>query len=184
MANRGDSGYSVPANGARSPSWAKPPEPLVLMSAPAPKQVSFGRDLANGLLLGDFAREKRLGGALVQVVCSFTPGLGTICAVRDCAADARYGDSLGFCLNLLAIIPVFGGVSKTMDVLRGLWHARHVMRKRKRHPAQQQQQFYVPVSAVPTQRLLPPARPAQSAQPVQPMQSDQPWRLPPPPPRR
>lgn len=191
MAHRGNSSYSVPAKGARSSSWANPPEPLVLMRAPAPKQVSFGRDLANGLLLGDFAREKRMGGALVQIVCSFTPGVGTLCALRDCVADARYRDGLGFFLNLLALIPVFGGVSKTLDVLRGLWHARHVMRSRKRHPARQAQPYYVPVSAVPTQRLppparpssLPPARPAQTARPAQ-LQSDPSWRIPPPPPRR
>lgn len=155
MANREKSAYSVAGYGSsRGPAWRGGPEPMVPMSMPAPRRVSFVRDLYNGAVLGDFAREKRLGGALMQIVCGFTPGIGTICAARDCVADARYRDWLGVFLNLLGLVPVFGGVSKTTEVIIGLWHARHVMRKRNQH--QPPQQYYLPVSAVPTRPLPPP----------------------------
>ena len=170
LAHRGAPTHIVPVLSSANTAWASAPEPLVPVRAPAPKPASFWADLGNGLVLGDFAREKRLGGATVQVICSFTPGVGTLCALRDATADARYRDGLGVCLNLLALVPIFGGFPKTLHVILELWHARHVMRMRKRHALAKQQVSYVPVSAVPTQRLLPPGR--------------QPGQLPPPAPRR
>jgi len=139
MANRGDSARQIPAYTSSGPH--------ALVPVPR-RRVSFWRDVYHGAVLGDFAREKRLGGALTQVVLSFTPGVGTICAGRDCIADLRYRDGLGFFLNLLALVPVLGGVSKTLHVIIGLWHARHVLRSRKRHQPQPQ---YLPAYAVPSQ---------------------------------
>jgi len=136
MANRGYSAQQIASSG-----------PHALVPVPR-RRVSFWRDVYNGAVLGDFAREKRLGGALTQIVLSFTPGVGTICAGRDCVADLRYRDGLGFCLNFVALIPVFGGFSKTLDVIIGLWHARHVLRKR-----HQPQAYYLPTSVVSTQPL-------------------------------
>jgi hypothetical protein len=144
MANHSYSARQAPAYSAAEQQY--------LMPVPR-RRVSFWRDVYHGAVLGDFAREKRLGGALTQIVLSFTPGVGSICAVRDCVADVRYRDGLGFFLNLLALIPVFGGISKTLDVLLGLWHAHHVLRSRKR---QQPRQYYLPAYAVPTQPLPPP----------------------------
>ena len=143
MANRG---YSASAQ--QIPVYASS-GPHALVHVPR-RRVSFWRDVYHGAVLGDFAREKRLGGALTQIVLSFTPGVGTICAARDCVADLRYRDGLGFCLNLFALVPVFGGLSKTLDVIISLWHARHVLRMRKRHQPQLQ---YVPTYTVPTQPL-------------------------------
>jgi len=81
MANRGDSARQIPAYTSSGPH--------ALVPVPR-RRVSFWRDVYHGAVLGDFAREKRLGGALTQVVLSFTPGVGTICAGRDCIADLRY----------------------------------------------------------------------------------------------
>jgi hypothetical protein len=145
MANRSYSAQQIPAYASSGPH--------ALVPVPR-RRVSFWRDVYHGAVLGDFVREKRLGGALTQIVLSFTPGVGTICAGRDCIADLRYRDGLGFFLNLLALIPVLGGVSKTLHVIIGLWHARHVLRMRKRHQPQVQ---YVPAYTVPTQPQRQPA---------------------------
>jgi hypothetical protein len=153
MANR-----SYSASAQQIPAYASS-GPHALVPVPR-RRVSFWRDVYNGAVLGDFAREKRLGGALAQIVLSFTPGVGTICATRDCVADLRYRDGLGFFLNLLALVPVFGGFSKTLDVIIGLWHARHVLRKR-----HQPQAYYLPTSAVPTQPMPQPLPQRQSYPP-------------------
>jgi hypothetical protein len=173
MANRSYSAQQMSAYAYSQPHYV----------VPAPRRVGFWRDVYNGAVLGDFAREKRLGGALTQIIFGFTPGVGTICAARDCIADLRYRDALGFILNLLALIPVFGGVSKTLDVILGLWHAHHVLRARgKQQRPQQSQQLkqqkareqpavqYLPAPRVPTQPLpaLPPLpRPSHSLPPRQ-----------------
>jgi hypothetical protein len=163
MAN---SSYPVRAASPRTPSYPPGyhPEPQYLVTVPR-RRVSFWRDLYNGAVLGDFAREKRLGGALVQILFGFTPGVGTVCAARDCVADMRYRDLLGFCLNLLALVPVVGGLSKTLDVLRGMWHAHHVLRTRKHQ--QPYQRYYVPLSTVPTQPLPHQPLPQRSQRPLQ-----------------
>lgn len=140
------------------PTGYRAPEPRYLASVP-PRRVSFWRDLYNGAVLGDFAREKRLPGALTQIVLGFIPGVGTVCAARDCVADLRYRDLLGFCLNLLALVPVFGGFSKTVEVLINLWHAHHVLRSRTRDGRRQQpQQQATPLPTVPTQPLPQPGQ--------------------------
>ncbi len=143
-------------------------EPRYLVTVPR-RRVSFWRDVYHGALLGDFAREKRLGGALTQIALSFTPGVGTICATRDCVADLRYRDGLGFFLNLLALIPVLGGISKTLHVIIGLWHAHHVLRSR-----QQPQRYYLPAYAAPAQPL--PHQPLPAPSRVQPRPSPKPRR--------
>lgn len=160
MANSSYPMRSTSAQPSAYPPGYGAPEPQYLVSVP-PRRVSFWRDIYNGAVLGDFAREKRLGGALTQILLAFTPGVGTICAARDCIADLRYRDFLGFCLNLLALVPVFGGVSKTVSVIVELWHAHHVLRSRKRHQPRQQ---WMPASAVPTQPLPHSSSPRQPRQ--------------------
>ena len=122
-------------------------------------RVGFWRDVYNGAVLGDFVRAKRLPGAITQIALSFTPLVGTICAARDCIADVRYRDPIGFVLNLLALIPVFGGIPKTIEVVHSLWHVSHVLRTSRQTPRP------VAYAALPT----PAARPAQMGSRVKPM---------------
>src|SRR5690348_11685594 len=91
MAHRGYSTYPVRTYGSSGSWWPSGSEMMV----PTPRRVSFWRDLYNGAVLGDFARQKRFGGALMQIILGFTPGIGTLCAARDCVADLRYRDGLG-----------------------------------------------------------------------------------------
>lgn len=83
------------------------------------------RDIVRGALLGDWAGELGLPGAATQVALNFVPVVGTVCALRDAAANWRTRDRTGIALNLLAIIPVIGAVAKTAEV----W--RHVQRLRR-----------------------------------------------------
>jgi hypothetical protein len=73
-----------------------------------------------------------MAGAVTQISLSFLPLVGTICALRDCLADIHYRDLIGFCLNLLALTPIVGGIPKTLDVTRSVWHMGHIIR-RSRH---------------------------------------------------
>jgi hypothetical protein len=75
------------------------------------------RDIYRGAVRGGFARDLGLAGALTQVALGYCPGLGTFCASRDLLADLRHRDRLGALLNGLALIPIFGGFSKTVAVL-------------------------------------------------------------------
>ncbi|HEX6123212.1 MAG TPA: hypothetical protein VFY89_08625, partial [Ktedonobacterales bacterium] len=70
-----------------------------------------------GAVRGDFARDLGLAGALTQVALGYCPGLGTCCATRDLLASLRHRDGLGALLNGLALVPLFGGFSKTVAVL-------------------------------------------------------------------
>ncbi|MFI5274820.1 MAG: hypothetical protein ACHQ4H_17455 [Ktedonobacterales bacterium] len=84
-------------------------------------------DVWNGAMKGDFARTLGLAGAATQIFIGFMPFFGTLAALRDIVADLKYHDRLGCVLNTVALVPVFGGVSKTMDVLRAVNHAGHVV---------------------------------------------------------
>ena len=101
-------------------------------SAARYRRVGFWRDLYNGVVLGDYAYEMGLVGALAQIILGFLPGIGTICALRDCFADWSYRDRLGFLLNVLALIPFLGGFPKTAAVLRAVFHVGHVMHANRR----------------------------------------------------
>lgn len=79
------------------------------------------RDIWRGTVLGDFAREKGVLGIAAQIICGFLPGIGDLCAVRDFIADWRAHDLLGAVLNVLGLVPVFGGFPKAIDAL----HAAH-----------------------------------------------------------
>lgn len=93
-----------------------------------PERRSFLGDVAAGALFGDFAQDLRLPGAMTQIVLSFIPLVGTICALRDLVADMRHRDRIGIVLNFFALAPVVGGVSKTLEVLRALAHVGHAYR--------------------------------------------------------
>lgn len=85
------------------------------------------RDVWNGAVRGDFARTLGVAGGVTQIIIGFLPLFGTLAAMRDIVADLKYHDRLGCAFNTLALIPFFGGVSKTMDVIRIVHHAGHVV---------------------------------------------------------
>lgn len=89
------------------------------------KQPSILADVVRGAMQGDFAPELGLPGAATQVALTFVPVVGTLCSLRDAAADKRRGDYPGVALNLLSIVPVVGGVVKTIELGR---HARRLRR--------------------------------------------------------
>jgi hypothetical protein len=74
-------------------------------------------DVWRGAVLGDFAPRLGLAGAATQAALGYVPLVGEVCAVRDGIADWRQHDRLGVALNVLALVPVFGGFAKTLDVL-------------------------------------------------------------------
>ncbi len=86
---------------------------------------SILRDVARGAFLGDFADELGLPGAATQVGLSFVPVLGALCDLRDAAASRRRGDTPGIALNLLALLPLVGGIAKGVGVWR---HAKRLQR--------------------------------------------------------
>ena len=88
-------------------------------------QPSVLADIARGAFQGDFATELGLPGAATQVALSFIPMVGTLCALRDAAADQQRNDTPGVLLNLLAAVPFIGGAAKTAELLR---HARRLRR--------------------------------------------------------
>jgi hypothetical protein len=103
----------------------------------AANSPSILSDIVQGALLGDYATELGLPGAATQVALSFVPVVGTICALRDAQADRIRRDSPGMVLNLLAALPMIGGVAKTAEVIR---HAQRLKRglavtQRRRRPA-------------------------------------------------
>lgn len=133
---------SQPAPDQSDPRDLGAAQPLTVTTrtatADAPTVVRSGRrrrvrrrsvlgDMTAGLLLGDFANDLGLPGAVTQVVISFVPLLGTTCAVRDLVADLRHHDRVGAALNFLALTPVLGGFSKTFEVIRSTAHIGHVM---------------------------------------------------------
>lgn len=75
------------------------------------------RDIWRGAVVGDFARDKGILGTATQIVFGFLPGIGDICAVRDFIADWRAHDIVGAMLNVLGLVPVFGGFPKAIDAL-------------------------------------------------------------------
>jgi phosphate/sulfate permease len=114
--------------------WYSPPrQPLALCVPPQPMhqrpRSSWLKDSFRGAVLGDFATEVHLPGAVTHAVLGFVPGIGTVMAVRDLVACWLDADWLGMVLNLLAVMPVLGGVPKTVDVLHGV-HRVHRQMKR------------------------------------------------------
>ena len=124
-------------------------QPSMQQYAPVLRQrrggiVGFIRDIFRGALLGDFALDLGIAGALTQVVLAYTPVVGDICAIRDMAGDVYHRDKLGFLLSAIALIPVLGGIAKTVDVI----HNTHrvgaaLVRSRNRHAQVRAQQAYM-----------------------------------------
>lgn len=84
--------------------------------------TSFVFDIFRGALLGDWDHNLHVPGAVTQAICGFIPVIGDICAVRDGIHDLVYRDTLGVALNALALVPVFGGIPKTIEVIRSTRH--------------------------------------------------------------
>lgn len=97
-------------------------------------------DVTAALLLGDFAEELGMPGAVTQVVISFIPVLGSTCAIRDLIADLRRKDHVGATLNFLALTPVLGGFSKTFEVIRSTAHVGHAMHISREQAARRKEQ--------------------------------------------
>ncbi|HEX9037405.1 MAG TPA: hypothetical protein VF808_10490 [Ktedonobacterales bacterium] len=114
------------------PQYASTYQSYAPAAALAPYRRSFLGDVAAGALYGDFAQDLRIPGALTQIVLSFLPLIGTLCAVRDLVADMRHRDRVGIVLNFFALAPVLGGVSKTLEVLRAFAHVGHAYRVTRR----------------------------------------------------
>ncbi len=112
---RATSGYGYPAG------YVPQAQP------PTERRPGLVRDIWNGAVRGDFARTMGVAGGVTQVIIGFLPLFGTLAAMRDIVADLKYHDRLGCAFNTLALIPFFGGVSKTMDVIRVVHHAGHVV---------------------------------------------------------
>jgi hypothetical protein len=101
----------------------------------APPRIPLLRDIFNGAVRGDYARRLGVPGAATQIALAFVPGVGTLCALRDALANWGRRDGVGVTLNLLAVVPLFGGFPKTAAVLRTVQHvgrAVHVTRQRRR----------------------------------------------------
>lgn len=98
--------------------------PSAAVAVPERRRGFFG-DIIAGALLGDFARDLRLPGAITQIVLAFIPLIGSICALRDLMANLRHHDRIGAVLNFFALAPVLGGFSKTLEVVRALAHVGH-----------------------------------------------------------
>lgn len=77
-------------------------------------------DAARGVFQGDFAADLGLAGAVAQATLGFVPVFGTLAAARDAVANWRGRDRIGFVLNLLALVPFFGGFAKTAEVARNV----------------------------------------------------------------
>ena len=102
--------------------------------------VRFFRDILRGALLGDFALDLGLAGAVTQVALAYTPLVGDICAVRDMIGDLYHKDRIGFLLSALALVPVLGGVAKTIDVIHNTHRVgKALVRSRQRHAQPQVQ---------------------------------------------
>jgi hypothetical protein len=97
------------------------------------KPSSWLRDVFGAAVLGDFATEVHLPGAVTQAALGFVPVIGTVTALRDFVACWLDADGLGMVLNLLAVMPVFGGVPKTLDVLHGVHRVHRQMTRSARH---------------------------------------------------
>jgi len=84
--------------------------------------TSFVFDIFRGALLGDWDHNLHVPGAITQAIMGYIPVVGDICAVRDGIHDMLHRDALGVALNILALIPVFGGIPKTIEVIRSTRH--------------------------------------------------------------
>ena len=89
--------------------------------------VGFFTDILRGALLGDFALDLGLAGAITQVALAYTPVVGDICSIRDMVGDLYHRDKLGFLLSMLALVPVLGGIAKTIDVIHNTRRVGHAL---------------------------------------------------------
>lgn len=97
------------------------PPPSARSTAPAERAAHTRPplllDIYRGAVHGDYSRRLGVAGYLTQAVCSFIPVFGQLCALRDLLADLSKRDRIGALLNFLALIPVVGGLPKTIRIL-------------------------------------------------------------------
>ncbi len=102
--------------------------------------LGFFRDILRGALLGDFALDLGLMGAITQVALAYTPVVGDICAIRDMVGDLYHKDKFGFLLSALALVPVLGGIAKTVDVIHNTRRVGHAYVRSRQQSAQRRAQ--------------------------------------------
>src|SRR5690348_6029072 len=105
----------------------QPAQPVMVVPAPRP----LASDMLRGAFLGDFDTDLGVAGALTQAAVGFIPVVGTVAALRDLIACIGRRDPLGIVLNMLAAIPVFGGLAKTADALHTLHRYHQASERRK-----------------------------------------------------
>ena len=110
-----------------------PAQTEVVQTAPV---TSFVFDIFRGAVLGDWAHNLHVPGATTQAILGFVPGVGDICAVRDGIHDLVHRDALGVALNILALVPVFGGIPKTIEVIRSTRHIHQAYLRSRPKPPQ------------------------------------------------
>ena len=131
------------------PAMPPPMQPSIQQYAPVLQRrrggiAGFFRDIFRGALFGDFALDLGLAGALTQVALAYTPVVGDICAIRDMVGDIYHRDKLGFLLSAIALIPVLGGIVKTVDVIHNTHRVgQALVRSRNRHAQERAQQAYM-----------------------------------------
>src|SRR5258705_13085734 len=105
----------------RAPSrreYAPARQPLLFpQPAVQRKPSSWLKDVFGGAVLGDFATEVHLPGAVTHAALGFVPVIGTVTALRAFVACWLDADGLGMLLNLLAAVPIIGGAPQTPAVL-------------------------------------------------------------------
>lgn len=109
--------------------------------------VGFLRDILRGAFLGDFALDLGIAGAVTQVALAYTPVVGDLCALRDMVGDIYHRDRVGFLLSAIALIPVFGGIAKTVDVIHNTHRVGKALvrsRQSRLRRQEQQQQLQAP----------------------------------------
>jgi hypothetical protein len=106
-----------------------PPPPREAVPVRRAPVTSFVLDVFRGAILGDFAHDLHVPGAVTQAVLGYVPVVGDIIAIRDAIHDTLHRDALGVFLNILALFPVAGGIPKTIEVIRSTRHIHQAYRR-------------------------------------------------------
>jgi hypothetical protein len=101
--------------------------------------LGFFADILRGAFLGDFALNLGIAGAITQVALAYTPVVGDVCAIRDMVGDLYHRDKFGFLLSMLALVPILGGIAKTIDVIHNTRRVGHALVRSRQRDTQTQQ---------------------------------------------
>lgn len=76
------------------------------------------RDRARRMTSLDTPQDADLGDVALDIGAGFVPGVGTALSARDFERARREGDALGMALGAAGMIPVVGGVGRTVKALK------------------------------------------------------------------